>query len=224
MFDKLQESLVYGPVDSRRLGKSIGINLFPNDQFKICSFNCTYCFFKCSSTKIENHSFNDISDNLIKDLEHWRINKQNIFSNSDYLTFSGNGEPIVHPKFSETVESVYEWKKKNANNKKIAIFTNGSHLNIEKIRNAVLKCDNIFIKLDVGNEEDFLKIYRPNQSIKFKDYIEGIKYIVGEGKQKNKNITIQTAILETNLTDSQGVDLKSLIETIKEIKPILFVH
>ncbi|MBN1416485.1 MAG: 4Fe-4S cluster-binding domain-containing protein [Bacteroidales bacterium] len=221
MFEKLQEETIYGPVNSRRLGKSIGINLYPNDQEKYCSFNCKYCYFKTESKKISSSSpINNItSHTVIDELDNWRNTKQDIFTNADFITFSGNGEPSIHPFFPEILNNVIEWRNRKATEKKVAIFTNGSSLQDLNIKNAILQCDEIFIKLDVGNQSDFISICRPNQPILYDDYVRNIKSIVDEAKVLKRNLTIQTAILETNQTHNDGIDIHSWVKQIKFINP-----
>jgi wyosine [tRNA(Phe)-imidazoG37] synthetase (radical SAM superfamily) len=222
MFDKLQEEIIYGPVISRRLGNSIGINLFPNDTNKYCSFNCIYCFFKIpSSNKINNTNIVEISpDNVVNGLNSWKQKKQDVFGNSEYITFSGNGEPTFHPNFPLIAESVLKWRNANANDKKLAIFTNGSKLSMDEIRNSLLLFDEVFIKLDVGNESDFKKICRPDDQLSFEEYVKGIKTTVNFFKAQNKNITLQTAIIQSHsIYLSNSIDVTPLIKILKEINP-----
>ena len=222
MFDKLQEEIIYGPVTSRRLGNSIGINLFPNDTNKYCSFNCIYCFFKIQSSKeLKKDNIENLSaDNVTIALNTWKQKKQDFFANSEYITFSGNGEPTFHPNFPLIAETLFQWRNNNAQDKKLAIFTNGSKLSEDKIRNSLLLFDEVFIKLDVGNESDFKKICRPNNQLSFDEYITGIKTTVNLFKSKSKNVTLQTAIIQSHSkTLSNSIDINSLINILKEINP-----
>jgi wyosine [tRNA(Phe)-imidazoG37] synthetase (radical SAM superfamily) len=100
-FDTLQEEIVYGPVESRRLGKSIGINLFPGKS-KVCSLNCRYCFFRTNSISSPEEGYIR-ADDVIRALDKYMTGPlyDSEYKESVYLTFSGNGEPTLHPDFAE---------------------------------------------------------------------------------------------------------------------------
>ncbi len=222
MFEYLQQEIIYGPVHSRRLGNSLGINLFPNDSKKFCSFNCSYCFFKIPSNSADEiFEIADISEEkVISEIERWKLNKQKAFSESDYITFSGNGEPTIHPNFPSIAKSLFRWRNTNAKDKKLAIFTNGSKLKDENVYEALLNFDDIFIKFDVGSEKDFKNLCKPNTKLSFEEYYNSVKSIVGDFKSKNKNITIQTAIVQQYSDKTpKGIDLQALIKSLKDINP-----
>ncbi|MGD8706353.1 MAG: radical SAM protein, partial [Syntrophobacterales bacterium] len=101
----LQKGILYGPIDSRRLGKSLGINLMPSD-FKLCSFNCVYCHYGWTRKHfLDFHGLHkDLPsiDAVVRKVEEAAKSKIPF----DFLTFSGNGEPTLHPHFPELVEHV----------------------------------------------------------------------------------------------------------------------
>ncbi len=122
---ELQKGIIYGPINSRRLGKSLGINLMPT-SYKLCSFNCIYCHY--GDTKI-------LSRNLtpyLKDLPSPTLVKQSLekflhnYPKIDFITFSGNGEPTLHPQFSEIVDIIKELRDKYIPDVKLALLSNST--------------------------------------------------------------------------------------------------
>lgn len=142
----LFNSIVFGPIKSRRLGTSLGVNLLP-DNNKVCNFNCIYCECGLNITgELKNklpdlNSVLNVLEQSIKD-----ISLKNI--NIDSITFSGNGEPTLHPNFKEIVEKTINLRDRFFPNSKISVLTNGSKIDREDIKEALLKIDNPIIKID----------------------------------------------------------------------------
>lgn len=209
--------IVYGPIPSRRLGQSIGINLFPGER-KICSFDCIYCFIK------EDNPHAGITYAKKEDL----INQLNTFFSSpeneddiesaEYLTFSGNGEPTLHPEFNELVQTVSVWKQKFKSNLKLAIFTNSSQLSNPKIIESLALFDKIFCKFDWSSDNELQQISRPVINLKFDEIIKNLKNLISYVKSKNKKteIILQTAIYDKNRSIENW---KTWANYVKEISP-----
>ena len=124
LLDK-QDGVIYGPVNSRRLGKSLGINLSPGED-KLCSFNCIYCHYGWTGRHTLDYSkFEDELpgvDQVVQAVKEAMQSKTKF----DYVTFSGNGEPTLHPAFPEIVEKVIELRDNYRPKAKIALLTNSS--------------------------------------------------------------------------------------------------
>jgi len=157
----LFEDIIFGPIKSRRLGNSLGVNLLPTHK-KLCNFNCVYC--ECGwnedtkNIKDSIHSKEDIKKALeIKLIE---IKEKNI--PLDSITFSGNGEPTIHPDFSEIIDFVVDLRNQYAKDAKISVLTNATTLNKEDVFSALHKIDNPILKLDSGTEEMFYAISKAN--------------------------------------------------------------
>ena len=144
---KLKTGITYGPVNSRRLGRSLGINLSPN-SYKACSFSCVYCHYGWTDYFIGDYSEvqSDIPepDEVRRELEEV-LKKGTEF---DYITFSGNGEPTLHPQFDRIVDLVVETRDKYSPEKKVAILSNSSMLNKREVLNALGRIDLRIMKLD----------------------------------------------------------------------------
>ena len=202
----LKNSIIYGPVKSKRLSRSLGINIISSSE-KICSFNCIYCQY--GLTKKFNNAFIPV-----KEVEEALINFFKSPQKIDYLTFSGNGEPTLHPEFETIVKIVKKIRDKFAPQIPIALLSNSS--NILNLSLETLKMIDVKIfKLDCGNEELFLLINRPLVNITFKDIVKGLKKIA-----QRFPITIQTMFIDFKEKNNyEGEALRDYIKVIKEIKP-----
>jgi len=179
----LKNEIIYGPVNSRRLGKSLGINLLPKD-FKHCTFNCVYCQYGWT----ESHK------NILQQPELWRslaeisdaIKDALQFLNPkpDYLTFSGNGEPTLHPHFPEIVNELIKIRNLFSSGSKTAILTNSSTVNHADIKKAIDRLDVKIMKLDCGNEAYFKKFNIPVPGLTLNNIVDGLTSM--------ENITIQS--------------------------------
>lgn len=201
--------IIYGPVNSRRLGRSLGINLMGYEK-KLCTLNCRYCergwtdFFDKSYLDNRLPEVYEVSEALSDALE-------NIKTEPEYFTFSGNGEPSLHPKFSDIVDEVIKIRNKKSPNTKIAILSNSTTLDSPKVIKSLAKLDEKIMKLDAGNEETFRLFNGPMSKITLKNIIEGLK--------KLKKVTIQSLFtngIEGNYTIR---NLTDWIEKLKIIKP-----
>lgn len=134
----LQRGVIYGPVDSRRLGRSLGINLLPTG-YKLCAFDCIYCQYgrtKVLTAKAEEHPFPTVEVVLRKVEEALRQ-----VPDLNYLTFSGNGEPTLHPYFVELVKDVIHLRDKLRPEVKSAILSNSALVGREEVREALVRLD-----------------------------------------------------------------------------------
>ncbi len=156
------QDVVYGPVKSRRLGQSLGINLTPL-ELKTCNFSCGYCRVGVSSkgdTTPEDFEILGWTPKNVKKAVTAGFQYHSRKSTSiDYITIAGNGEPTLYPWFAEVTDHLLEEKDKYLPGKPTAIFTNSTRL-IRKA-NAFHKLDRKFCKLDAGDEKTFRKINTP---------------------------------------------------------------
>ncbi|UCE66503.1 MAG: radical SAM protein [Candidatus Zixiibacteriota bacterium] len=210
MLLELKQGILYGPVNSRRYGKSLGINLMPAEK-KLCSFNCVYCHYgttKRCTMNIDQYSgeFPEF-DNVVKALEK----KLKAPVELDLITFSGNGEPTLYPQFGELVEAVAELRGKYRPEAKIALLSNSTGLACEDVVDSLDMIDMPILKLDAGNENTFRAINRPARSIKFEDIFERLFSLDG--------IYIQTVFVNGQPSNIGKDDLADYIECVARIKP-----
>ena len=175
----LFHDVIFGPVRSRRLGLSLGINLLPNHQ-KYCSFNCIYC--ECGWTPLQRDEEMElpprelVAEYLGKSLEE--------LVEMDYLpdaiTFAGNGEPTLHPHFGAIVDDTIRLRDRFCPQAKVSVLSNASMIHKPDVFHALLKLDNNIQKLDAGSDELFHLINNPVQPVRFNDLLENLKKFRGK--------------------------------------------
>lgn len=156
----LFHEIVFGPIHSRRLGISLGMNLLPYDG-KLCSFDCIYCecgFNKDFRTKTKLPD----RENVRAALEDKLLSLRGEGVTPDVITFAGNGEPTMHPEFKGIIEDTIELRDQYFPNAKISVLTNGMHLNKPEVFEALQKIENPIVKLDSAIDETVRLIDRPN--------------------------------------------------------------
>ena len=173
----LYDNMIFGPVRSRRLGLSLGINLLPTDC-KLCSFNCIYC--ECGWTLGgQRPRFND-KDAVLMMLEQKLVEMVLGGTPPDVITFAGNGEPTMHPHFEEIVESVVALRDKFCPRTKVSVLTNATMLHRESVRRALRRVDNPILKLDSAFDSTVQLIDKPLGHYSVADVVEKMKLFEGE--------------------------------------------
>ena len=154
----LFDSIVYGPIHSRRLGISLGMNLMPTDK-KLCTFNCVYCECGWNTPALYPHlpSVEGVRTALEKKL----IALQAEGVRPDVITFSGNGEPTLHPDFLAIIRLTCELRDKYCPEAKVSVLSNSTQLGRPEVREALMLCDNRILKLDSAIDETMRRIDQP---------------------------------------------------------------
>ncbi len=175
----LFDELIFGPVRSRRLGVSLGINLLPTHK-KICSFNCIYC--ECGWTNSHQALKNSLPRNeeFKTALEKKLIELQGTDLEPDSITFAGNGEPTLHPEFAAIVDTTIQLRNRYAPHALISVLSNGSILHKTEIREALKMVDNNLLKLDGGREKTIRKINIPLKAFRLEEYIRLLQSFDGK--------------------------------------------
>lgn len=212
----LFNSTVFGPIHSRRLGTSLGINLSPNDG-KVCSFDCLYCEAGFNAQGAGTTGFpkrEKVKALLEEKLSLMKDNGENL----DVITFSGNGEPTLHPDFPEILEDVITLRNKYFPNAKVSVLTNSTRIFTPTVAQALKKADNNILKLDSAIEDTMQLIDRPNSpGFTVEKVIDNLKQFKGTG-------IIQTMILRgeyegKKIDNTASDELEALISAYNEIKP-----
>lgn len=161
MHNRMQH--LFGPVPSRRLGISLGIDLVP---FKTCTLDCVYC--ECGRTTcftLERTEYVP-TDAVLAELENFLAGNPQL----DYITFSGSGEPTLH----SGIGKIICYLKKNYPQYKIALLTNGTLFHLPKLREEIKPVDMVLPSLDAASEEVFRQINRPDPTLDFKTFLNGL--------------------------------------------------
>lgn len=157
---------IYGPLNSRRLGFSLGITLTPS---KICNFNCIYCQLGKTATQSSERKEYVFVEDIFAELKWWLENNLAEVGKLNYITFSGSGEPTLNSKIGRLIEMI-----KKISPVRIAVITNSSLLRDSLVRRDLLFADLIMPSLDAVTLEVFAKIDRPHPDIKIEHIIEGL--------------------------------------------------
>lgn len=208
-------SPIFGPIHSRRLGVSLGINLLPADG-KVCSFNCIYCecgFNEDFRPKQTLPTREEVSIALESRLQDMQKNGPT----PDVITFAGNGEPTAHPHFPEIIDDTLILRNKYFPQAKVSVLSNSTFIHKPSVFEALKKVDNNILKLDTVDEEYINILDRPTGKYSVSSIIEGMKAFKG-------NCIIQTMFLKGTY---KGVDVDNTsdkyvlpwLKTVKEIAP-----
>lgn len=210
----LQTGIIYGPLRSRRLGISLGINLLPED-YKVCSFNCLYCQYGWTpqpSSEI-SHALKElpkpeaVSATLERALHAIARRRQKI----DAITFSGNGEPTLHPDFPAIVETALALRDRYLPRAKLAALSNSSTLNRPEIGAALNRIDLKMMKLDAGNEETFHQLNGPASPLYLKDIVAGLRNL--------NDAILQSLFVQGRVTNADPDSVAAWVETVRQIRP-----
>ena len=161
MATKLYDSIIFGPIQSRRLGVSLGVNLLALNK-KICSFDCVYCECGFTQNDVQGRFAEKkvVIENLESVLKEMLQNEKHL----DVITFAGNGEPTLHPNFDEIIDATILLRNHYFPKAKISVLSNATTLNKESVIKALSKVDNNILKLDSGIVETIKMIDQPTYS------------------------------------------------------------
>src|SRR5664279_5666595 len=169
----LFDEIIFGPVKSRRLGVSLGINLLPTRK-KICNFNCIYC--ECGWTKDINKALSRLPDRkeVFHALDHKLSELKSKGKPPDVITYAGNGEPTLHPEFPGIIDDSLILRDKYFPKAKIAVLSNSTTISDPLIKSALLKIDKNILKLDSAFDSTIELHNQPRVKIKAEDLIKGL--------------------------------------------------
>ncbi|MDR1543271.1 MAG: radical SAM protein [Prevotellaceae bacterium] len=216
----LFDEIIFGPIKSRRLGNSLGINLLPTNG-KLCSFDCIYC--ECGFNFVNKTAKIPTKEQVIS-LLTLKI-KEILAKNNkiDTITFAGNGEPTMHPKFLEIVKNVIEICGIFCPNAKISVLSNALHCGKKSVFEALNLVDNNILKLDSGIEATIRLINRPNSTFLLPALVENMRKF-------NGNLIIQTLFFSgefdgkkfDNTTENEIVAWLKMLKIIKPKMVMLY--
>lgn len=208
-------SPIFGPIHSRRLGVSLGINLLPEDG-KVCSFDCIYC--ECGFNKDHRPSKAlPTREEVRTALEEKLKEMQAAGTALDVLTFAGNGEPTAHPHFPEIITDTLALRDAYFPDAKVSVLSNSTFLSRPPVFDALKAVDNNILKLDTVDDEYIRLVDRPNGRYAVADIIENLKAFKG-------SCIVQTMFMKgtyqgkevDNTTDRYVLPW---LEVVKEIAP-----
>ena len=208
-------SPIFGPVHSRRLGISLGINLLPADG-KVCSFDCIYCecgFNEDHRPTLPLPTREQVAEKLEAKLQQMQQEGQL----PDVLTFAGNGEPTCHPHFAEIVDDTIRLRNQYCPKAKVCVLSNSTMIHRKEVHDALMKVDDNILKLDTVDPTYINKVDHPNGTYDVNLIIERMKAFQG-------HIIIQTMFMRGacngDSVDNTGEEyVGPWLEVVKAIKP-----
>lgn len=211
MLLELQDGITYGPVNSRRLGRSLGINILPAGR-KVCPFDCVYCQYGWTQEHLlqakpnpDLPSIQDVREAVEKALLA-------VEESPAYITFSGNGEPTLHPDFARIAEKVTALRNTLAPRAKTAILSNSALVSSESVRDALTRLDVRIMKLDCGTPEMFKRYNRPCSGVHLQDITLGLS--------RMPDAHIQTLFSTGQSGNLTPQNISAWIDRLKNIRPL----
>ena len=204
-------SPIFGPIHSRRLGLSLGINLLPPDG-KVCSFDCIYCecgFNADHRPKQPLPTREEVAEQLEARLRQMVAEGQL----PDVLTFAGNGEPTSHPHFPEIIEDTIALRNRYCPKAKVSVLSNSTFIHKPSVHDALMRVDNNILKLDTVSIDYIQKVDRPTGTYQLDRIIECMKAF-------NGHIIIQTIFLHgPGVSNTSDEYVEPWLEVVKSIRP-----
>ncbi len=212
----LFNDIIFGPIHSRRLGLSLGVNLLPT-QSKICNFDCVYCECGWNAQRRGAQGFNNKTD-VINILETKLREMVSEGTPPDVITFAGNGEPTMHPDFEEVIDVTLALRDKIVPNTKVSVLSNATRLNDKSVCRALSRVDNNILKLDSAFDETARLINNPNSNqYSIDQVVEGMLSFNGE-------LIVQTMFLRgeyngQRIDNTTDREVEAWLALIKKISP-----
>lgn len=210
MLLELQKGVVYGPVRSRRLGFSLGLNILPATT-KVCTFNCLYCQYGWTDFRaLDNPAALGLpsADQVVKALE---AALRRLPAPPAFITFSGNGEPTVHPDFARIARDVVAVRDKLAPSVRTAILSNSTTVASEEVREALSLLDVRIMKLDTGTAGMLERYNQPAPGTDLDIIVQGLRAL--------PNLTIQALFSDGARGNSSPSDVEAWVRVVKYLAP-----
>lgn len=207
----IREEVVFGPIHSRRLGSSLGINLLP-EKGKICTFDCIYC--ECGWNKDGRNdtklpTAEEVRNALEAKLKQCRAENIPI----DSITFSGDGEPTINPEFPKIIDDTIRLRNQYYPQSKITVLSNSTRVHVPEVFAALQKVDNPTMKIDAPTNELVEKINHPAPGYDINRVVEALKQFEG-------NFILQTMFLKSKDFDSSSPEvLNGWMDIVRTLKP-----
>lgn len=205
------EDIVFGPIRSRRLGSSLGVNILPAHG-KMCNFDCVYCECGWNRDGAGDKAYPRLAD-VAAALEKrlGELSQQGI--PVDSITFSGNGEPTMNPDFAAIVDKTIQLRDRFYPSAKVSVLSNATMVGRESVFDALKKVDNAIMKIDASTDELIEKVNKPTGVYRLETVIEGLKKFEG-------NFVLQTMFLRSDEFDTAAPEaLDRWMDIVRELRP-----
>ena len=211
----LYENIIFGPVHSRRLGLSLGINLLPTHS-KLCNFDCIYCECGWNAENATSRRFNT-REEVLSRLEEVLSEMVAASTPPDVITFAGNGEPTMHPDFEAIIDDTIALRDKLCPSAKVSVLSNATMIGRESVRRALAKVDNNILKLDSAFDETVRLVNNPCGTYSVADVVANLHRFNGEFILQTMFLRGECNGVKIDNTTEQEVD--AWLRIVAELKP-----
>ena len=211
----LYDNIIFGPVRSRRLGLSLGVNLLPVES-KLCNFDCIYCECGWNEDHPGRRRFNsreDVREMLAKTLRRM-VDEGEV---PDVITFAGNGEPTMHPDFEDIIADTIALRDQICPQAKVSVLSNATQIHREDVRRALLRVDNNILKLDSAFDATVQLINKPQGSYNVERTVELMKLF--EGKMILQTMFLRGEYLGQRVDNTTEKEVKAWLDIVEQIRP-----
>lgn len=211
----LYDNIIFGPVRSRRLGLSLGVNLLPVDS-KLCNFDCIYCECGWNEDHPGHRRFNsreDVREMLAKTLRRM-VDEGEV---PDVITFAGNGEPTMHPDFEDIIADTIALRDQICPQAKVSVLSNATQIHREDVRRALLRVDNNILKLDSAFDATVQLINKPQGSYSVERTVELMKLF--EGEMILQTMFLRGEYLGQRVDNTTEKEVEAWLDIVEQIRP-----
>ena len=211
----LYDNIIFGPIHSRRLGLSLGVNLLPVES-KLCNFDCIYCECGWNEDHVGRRRFNSREDvrDMLRDTLQAMVAKGEL---PDVITFAGNGEPTMHPDFEPIIEDTIALRDQICPQAKVSVLSNATQIHREDVRRALLRVDNNILKLDSAFDSTVQLINKPQGSYSVARTVELMKLF--EGKMILQTMFLRGEYLSKRVDNTTAEEVDAWLDIVAQIKP-----
>ena len=217
----LYDNIIFGPIRSRRLGLSLGVNLLPIES-KLCSFDCIYCECGWNADHVGQKRFNSREDvrTMLREVLTRMVGEG---TPPDVITFAGNGEPTMHPDFEGVIDDTLALRDELCPSAKVSVLSNATQIHREDVRRALMRVDNNILKFDSAFDATVQLVNKPQGSYTVERTVELLKKFEG-------NLIIQTMFLRgeylgkrvDNTTEEEVAAWLKVVERIRPSRVMIY--
>lgn len=205
------DDIVFGPIFSRRLGSSLGVNILPS-KGKLCNFDCVYCECGWNKDGIADRRFPTYEE-VVTAFEDKMSSLSAEGTKVDSITFSGNGEPTMHPDFPKIVDAVLNCRDRFFPQAKVSVLSNAYLVGRPSVAEALKRVDNPILKIDASSDELVRQINKPVGAYRLADIVNALKGFDG-------NFILQTMFLRSPEFDTAAPEaLQKWMDIVRELHP-----
>jgi wyosine [tRNA(Phe)-imidazoG37] synthetase (radical SAM superfamily) len=205
------DDIVFGPIFSRRLGSSLGVNILPS-KGKLCNFDCVYCELGWNRDGISDKRYPRLAD-VAAALEKKLSELSEEGKPVDSITFSGNGEPTMHPDFPKIIDVTLRCRDRYFPNAKVSVLSNATLIGRDAVAQALMKVDNPILKIDASSDELIGMINKPVGTYRLEDTVQAMMKF-------NGNFVLQTMFLKSPDFDTASPEaLARWMDIVRKVRP-----